>query len=294
MKTVVASLVLALALAASVRAEEAIEIKLKYTPKAGDKLAHQKTDKTEMKMEVTAGGNPVQDVDQKDEKGFEYVEDVVKVEGSNVVEGKYTFSKATHLVEGEEEDYDFSEKTVSAKKGKDGWEFFNADGTNMSEEDAAAVADALDHKSDKKEGAPEIEEVLAPKKPVKVGESWDIDPKEFASGFAGDDLESFDLEKSKGSMKLTSAEKRNGVQCGKIEGEITMVALKLGALALGKPLKFKFKIAYDGCVDGTQPMGTVTLKAGIKGKSTADANGTEVDLDINMDMNMEMSFKRAK
>ncbi|MBI2922097.1 MAG: hypothetical protein HYY18_13675 [Planctomycetes bacterium] len=293
MKTLVTSLAFAFVLATAVRADETYDLKLKYTPKVGDKTNHTSKEKMAMKMTVSSGGAVVQEQDQKEKKSFQYTEEVVKVAGDDVSEGKYTFQEATHEVEGEDTDYAFKGKTVLGKKGEDGWEFTYEDGSELAEEDVAGVKDALSKKKNKKEGEPGVEEALSPGKPVKVGESWDLDPKKFASGMM-DDEESFDLEKSKGSMTLISVEKRGGAQFGKIEGEIELVAEKMGPVQLNKPLKLKFKLTLDVCIDATEPTGTMKIDAGMKGKRTAEANGQEFELDIDMDMGGTLTIERAK
>ena len=293
MKTLVSALALAFVLASAVRADETYELKLKYVPKVGDKTNHTNKEKMNMKMTVSSGGAVVQEQDQKERKSFEFTEEVVKVADEDVSEGKWTFKEASHRVEGEDTDFGFKGKTVLGKKGEEGWEFTYEDGSELEEDDLAGVKDALSKKKEKKEGQPEIQDVLEPGKPVKVGDSWDLDPKKFAAGMM-DDEESFDLEKSSGTMKLISVEKRGGAQYGKLEGEIELVAEKMGPVTLNKPIKLKFKLELDVCIDASQPSGTIKIDAGMKGKRTAEANGQEFELDIDMDMGGTMTVERAK
>lgn len=293
MKTLVSSLALAFVLATSVRADETYDLKLKYVPKVGDKTNHTNKEKMDMKMTISSGGAVVQEQDKKELNSFEFTEEVVQVTGDHMSEGKWTFKEASHRVEGEDTDYGFKGKTVLGKKGEKGWEFTYEDGSELEEDDLTGVKEALDKEKAKKEGQPEIQDVLEPGKPVKVGDSWDLDLKKFAAGILNDE-ESYDLEKSSGTMKLVSVEKRGGAPYGKLEGEIELVAKKLGPLTLNKSIKFKFKLELDVCIDASQPVGSIKIDAGMKGKREAEANGQELELDIDMDMSGTMTVERAK
>ncbi|MCE9581619.1 MAG: hypothetical protein K8T20_03785 [Planctomycetes bacterium] len=293
MKTLFSSLAFALLLVTAVRADDTYDLKLKYVPKVGDVTKHTSQEKMEMKMVVSSGGKVMQDNDNKDVKSFEYTEEVVKVEADDMSEGKFVFAEAKHLVEGEEEDFGFKGKTVLGKKGKAGWEFTAEDGSELPEEDVDAIKDAVSKKDGKKEGKPDIQEVLAPGKPVKVGESWDLSAKKFAAGILEDE-DSFDLEKSKGTLKLISVEKRDGALFGKMEGEIELSALSLGKAKLNKPISFKFKLNLDVCIDATQPNAILQMTAKMKGKRTTDAKGQEIELDIDMDMGGKTTIERKK
>jgi hypothetical protein len=292
MKTLLATLAVAFALCSSVRAEDTYDLKLKYVPKPGDRTNHKSTETMQMKMSILMGGEVVREQDGTEKKSFEYTEEVLKVDGDDMVEGKFTFREATRDVEGVDTAFAFKGKTVIGKKGDDGWNFTYEDGSEVEEDDVEGLRDGLDKKR-KKAGQPDIQDVLAPGKPVKVGESWDIDVKVFAKTIMEDE-ESFDAEKSKGSLTLVSVDRRDGATWGKLEGTLELAAKSLGPLVLDKTLKFKFKMNFDVCIDGTTPAGTLGMEAKMKGKRGAEANGQAMDVDMDMKMEGTKVVERAK
>jgi hypothetical protein len=122
---------------------------------------------------------------------------------------------------------------------------------------------------------PDFDELMIPKQPVKVGESWKIDATSLAKDF--DDHFEFDGARSGATGKLTKVYEREGRKFGVLEIKIHLVASKFRERGQAVPLKDGSKVLIeanlDVCIDGTAEAGAVstTMKANFEGETAGRA-----------------------
>ncbi len=292
----VAAVLTALILAAGAAAQDsqkAYELKLACKPTVGHKSEVTETQSQTQNITAKVGDQVVNRIAENKNSSFAAVEEIAKVDGDKIAEAMWTFSKAVRVEEGKEVPYGFQGKKVRVTRSKEGPPAFAyEDGTKPEAEDEQALKEAVGSDYQSKPG-PTGEEVFAPKKPVKVGESWAPSVKEIAELFMGQEATvAIDVEKSKASFTLKSAEAREGAHIGKIEGILDMVFTQFGPLKLDKPLPARISVQLDAFIDGKRPDGEMRMKMELKGASTVtDPNGTRIDLDMDMLIQSKMTKK---
>lgn len=256
--------------------EKTYDLKLNAPRKAGQKFQMQVTQ--HMKMQMNANGQPAGGKEEK--KLMEGAEEVVSADPEGAYELRWTFSKAQQLAGAEMVPYGFDGKTVKVKKaGKDAdKEYSYADGSPVAEADLKGLKD-FDG-----DGKGDVSKILAPGKPVKVGESWEPDVKAAAGMFEKDMADAIDPAKSKARFTLKSVEQRGGAEFGRIEGILEFSLGSMGPLKLETPMLMKFDIEMDARLDGGAQEGVMKLKAQLKGESDVEAQGQKIR--IAMDLNM--------
>jgi hypothetical protein len=99
----------------------------------------------------------------------------------------------------------------------------------------------------------------------------------------------FDEAKCKATGKLLKAYKKDGLQYGEFEikSELSVTEIDLnGQAAKVEPGgTVKFTIHFDGCIDGSQTVGTAKINMAIKltGKFDMDGKAVSVEIDQNRD-----------
>ncbi|HXX92676.1 MAG TPA: hypothetical protein VEN81_03525 [Planctomycetota bacterium] len=276
-------------------AGKAYELKLKRQPTPGYKTEMTDSTSIKLKMVIQSGGQVLNQVEQVDEHSFAAVETVVKVDGDKVTEARWAFSKATRTSEGKTVPCGFEGKTVLVKSAGKKREFTYEDGQKIEGDDYEVIKKAFLEGDDEK-GGPSGEELFAPKKPVKIGESWSIPMKEMIEAMFDKDMaEAADLEKSKGGFTLKSIRQASGTDFGAIEGGFEIVLGQLGPIKLDKPLVMKTAIRLDCCVTGKLPDGDAQLKMEMKGTSMADGpNGAKLTIDADMTAKVAVVKKTVK
>lgn len=138
---------------------------------------------------------------------------------------------------------------------------------------------------------PEMEEAFLPKKPVKVGESWDMDAKLVGEAMGSMEL---DLEKTKATAKLAKVYSKDGKQFGVIDLNLKLAVKGMNELKFDPPAVFDFTGALDTAIDGSTTAGTLAMKAAASGKSQIDAKGQKLVIELNMKMDMNAEHSAAK
>lgn len=248
-----------LGLGGATAADEAITIKMKK-PGKGEVVKESKTDSTTVTVTAVANGMDIKQ-EFKDTSTFAYTEEVLdRPDGAKrATKLKRTYEKAEGQDKGQAADYQLAGKTVVIEKGKDKYTF-GIDGKPLT----GQAADKLDKEFNKKKSDTEMEDVVLPKKPVKVGDSWDIDAKQLVEAFAEDGME-LDTKKVKGTGKLVKVYDKGGCKNGVMEITIELPLLKMAtgpgdAKALTAGSFMKLEMTADGCIDGTVSGGTMTGK----------------------------------
>lgn len=277
----IALAILVLAAAAAAQDDKTYDLKLDFKVQKGQKFDISETEKQTAITIVTAGGTPVHEEEKEDASTFEARETILEVRDGKRAKVSWEFKKARRLVEGEEQAYGFEGKTVVATIPEDGERTFELEGGGeLSEEDLEGLKKSFssDPKKGKERKSPE--EIFAPKKPVKVGESWTPDMAEIAKSF-GEGL-SVDVEKSTGTFSLKSVETRDGVEMGLIVGKLEFVVDKFGPVELETPLKMAMDLEVLTSLDKGMPQGDMQMKMTMKGTSAATVQGNQMDIEVDL------------
>jgi hypothetical protein len=259
------------------RADDTYPIKMRDIAQ-GDVYQIQKSETTTVKSKVVdATGKALQDMTQKTIETAVYKETILKCEAGKsptMVERKY--EKAQLTTDDKKTDLAYQGKTVVIEK-KDGKFRFTVDGKELPESDAALLAKEFEHQTDEHN---DVEKAILPKNPVKVNDSWKVDMEPFIKDAAkGGELE-LDPKRSKGTVTLVKAYKKDGKQYGEMK-----VALTLGIKTLGKGEQkltadegtvATLEFLLDGCIDGSVNNGTHkgTMEMNVK----ASVSGVQVNV----------------
>lgn len=238
-------------------ADEAITIKLKKAGK-GDVVKETKTEDIDTVVNVSAGG---QKQEQKEKGGSKmaYTEEVLEKgeKDAKPTKVKRTYETAEVKKMGESVDLGLKGKAVVIEKVKDKYTF-KMDGDGKLSAEATEV---LEKEFNKKEDQ-DTDELMLPKKAVKVGDTWDIDAKVVA-GMFGDEL-SVDKDKVKVSGKLVKVYDKDKAKFGVVEYTMDLPITSLNIMGQSVPAsegsKLKLTVTMDGCIDGTVYGGTSSGK----------------------------------
>lgn len=284
-------LILALVLGLAAPQDKTYDLSLNWKPVAGHKSELAETSSMKMVMKITGQPEPV---NMAEETAMAATQEVVTADDKGGSERLWKFSKAMQSKEGPMAPLSFQGKTVALKHTKGQPREFSLDKGELSAEDVATLRKAF-MIDDEKPGEPSGSEVFAPKKPVKVGESWSPDIKAIVKGmFDAEMAEAVDLTKSKVTFTLKSVEARSGIEFAKIEGSLELGLGMMGPMKLDTPLQLKMTFEADHCIDGKVPDGAMSLKADLKGKSSAAGPAGKIDIDLDMSMKGQTSTKTVK
>jgi len=283
---------LMLALLATSAQDKTYDLKLEAKPVKGHKA--ELTEASLMKMTMKMTGLP-EPMAMGEETNFAAAQEVLAADADGNCELKWVFSKATQNKEGQNVALGFQGKTVLVKqvKGKSR-EFSYEGGGKIAEEDLPALKKAF-MGGEEKPGQPSGAEMFAPKKPVKVGESWTLDLKVVVKGmFDAEMAEAVQFDKATSKFTLKSVESRNGSDFGKIDGTIELPLGAMGPMKLDTPVVLKMTLEADACIDGKLPDHVLKIKAEMKGKSAAAGPNGKIDIDLDMTMNGNLAARTAK
>lgn len=247
-----AILAVGLAAGAGAAADEAVTIKLKK-PGKGDVLKETKGEEVDSVINATVGGMASKEEEKSGSK-LVYTDEVLErgEKDPKPTKLKRTYESAEQTVRGEKVDVGLKGKTVLIEKGKDEYTF-TVEGGKLSKE----AAELLGKEFNKKE-EPDLEELLVPKKAVKVGDTWEVDVKA-VEGMFGDQM-SVDREKAKATGKLVKVYDKGKAKYGVIEFTselpIQSVTLMKQPVKATDGSKIKVVITVDTCIDGSVYGGT--------------------------------------
>lgn len=241
--------------AASVGAEDAVEIKLP-NPKAGDRYKVTKTEKTKTVEELEAGGKK-SSKEKEETRLVVYTEEVLTpgaAGGEKPVTAVRVYEK--YEVKGGK-DVPVpplnSPITISKKDGKY---------TFASEKPLGDFGKKLEDEFNKTD-EPTTKDFL-PGKPVRPGDSWKIDPAKFVKSLGKEKL-NIDGAKTTMSGKLLKTYQKDRKQFGVLELRATFPVKDLGPDA--PPLKrgaLTMSVTADVCIDGTDPTENTKSRLGFE------------------------------
>jgi hypothetical protein len=158
------------------------------------------------------------------------------------------------------------------------------DGKELAGDDLVFMAEGLKDRTSQKDENGTFEQIILPKNPVAVGETWKPDMAALLKKMSEDAPMTFDAANSTATGKLLKAYTKDGRQFGAFEVALSLTLTKVGpgpmAFDLDRSSTLKITMRRDGCIDGTSITGTKemildTKMAGVmKG-----ADGVQVKLD---------------
>lgn len=267
-------LVLLLGLVASAQAgaQEAVTIKLKKAGKGDAVLIEQRmTEESTMQL-LDANDKEVKKHAEKKIKLFVYRETVHESppDAKRPTRLERAYEKAEVKLGVNTDTLPLEGKTVVIEKGKDGkYTFREKNGDELKGDGAKVLDDQFNKESDEFD----IRKFLSPK-PVKVGDTWDIDPTPLIKDHSN--LLLFDGEKAKATGKLLSVRKdTDGRTLGKMEFKVVL-PLKVFLTSQEKVpaeegSKMTWTLLLDACIDGSAESGV--LKVTIELSATAKLLG---------------------
>src|SRR5262245_1926262 len=279
------ALLLAAALGGPAAAQEKVTIKIKHDAK-GDVVKATAKDGETSKMNFTSMGmTQAQNKDSNSTAVF--TEKILEKEaGKRSTRLQRNYEKAEFNLDGRKIAPSFIGKDVIIERSGGKYKFSVGD-SELTGDDAAALAEEFKDKERDKET--NIDEILFPKNPVGVNETWKLDLDAVAKDFGEDAKMAFDIAKSSGSGKLTKLYTKNGKQFGVLQVELDLALTKVGegamSIQLDKGSKAKLTFHYDGCIDGTSNSGKLDAEMEMKMTGTLTVNGVEVKVDASMKKN---------
>jgi hypothetical protein len=276
-------LVAAIALTFAGVQDKTYDLRLEWKPLKGHQSALDENGVMTLSIKAAGMGEVAASSEQN---ALSAVETIVSADGEGGSQRTWKFSTATQERDGRKIPLGFQGKTVRITHIKGSSRTFGLeDGGELSADDLTVLKKAFmgPGENEAQAGKPSGAEMLAPKAPVKVGESWSPDLKTLASGLLDDDMSaSLDLDKSKSVFTLKAVERRDGAEFGKIGGLIEFALGQLGPMKLETPLIFKIVMNADACIDGTIPDGVMVMTAEMKGVSLVTGPTGKIEVTIDM------------
>ena len=259
---------------AVVAADEAVTIKVKKSM-PGDVKDATRTEKANNKITVTAGGMDM----VREESGsstFAYRDEIIErpADAKRATKLKRTYKTAELLKDNVKEDLDLAGKTVLIEKKGDKYEF-TVDGKEVT----GKAGELLTKEFGKEKHL--TEDDLFPKTPVKIGDTWKVDPVKVAKEL-GDGGMVIDVDKSKATGKLLKVYDKAGSKFGVMEitMELTVTTVKGDReIPLKDGSKLTITVIADACIDGTQDAGKGKMT--MKGELAGSVCGADLKFELN-------------
>ncbi|MBI4617294.1 MAG: hypothetical protein HY720_27030 [Planctomycetes bacterium] len=262
----------AFVLGASAAAQETYTFNKDAVPQAGWKFLQSGASKMDNRSEVKQGEQVLQQQDQKQEDEYAGVVEILAVEGDEMTEGKITFQTATSKGSEGEKNLDLAGKTVIAK-GKEGARTFTfADGSALSADQQAFVKEHFDE--EKKEGAPEPEDLFFPDHPVSVGQCWDVPMEDLVKVFAmGPDA--VDQSKSSASVTFESVSDQYGTKFATLRLSVSFAITKVEQITMDDA-KMVVSGTIEVPIDGSVPYEKMGIEMDFNGAGSVEQGGQKI------------------
>ena len=252
---------LAIAIFASAgHSQDGYRIRIRKEPEAGNKHRIVELEKTSQKVLVTdADGNLVNKSDEQPDRSQTFEETILAKEpGKPATKLARKYEKVLVREKGKDVEIPLKGKTVTIER-RDGKYAFKLDSGELSEAMLKFLADSFKDESDKVD---DFNEVFFSKEPVKVGQTWERDPKViFAEMFKGESA-GINIGEGKATGKLIEIYQKDGHPYGRIDISISVPVQSIGKgkdIVVAKPnSQFQIKLHFDACIDGAQTAGKLT------------------------------------
>ena len=237
-RTFVAALGVVILAGPSLAADE-VTIKLRK-PELGDVVKDTRVEEENNKITVTAMGMD-NVMPEASKSKYVFTDEILAkpADAKRPTKIKRTYETAERTKNGTAVDLGLAGKTVMIEKKGEKYEFALADGGALNE----AATEILDKEINEKSEAGE--EIFAPKKPVKVGETWSADLAAAAKDLAKSGL-SIDVDKSKATVKLAKVYDKGGSKFGLMEVKMDLIVTKASGKGQEIPMKDGSKLTVEG------------------------------------------------
>jgi len=219
-------------------------------------------------------------------KTLEYERTILKVEDKKVVKFTHKYTKAVLEDRKGKREASYLKRTITFERKDGSWTATADDGPAINAEELAEL---------KREVERPFEDmfvvVMESGKPVKAGESWNLDGKKLAEAFNIDKSSQIE-DTSKGTVKLLKAFKKDNQQWGTLEGNYELILKSTKDITYLPGSEMKLKATVEGPIDNSAGVGTVKLAGTLKMKASFDSGG-ERRLAYEADMEIEMETTRV-
>ncbi len=212
-------------------------------------------------------GKLVKEEGGKDGHRYVYTETILerKELAKKATRLKRLYEKASVTDKGETTKLPYEGKTVLIEKKGEKYVFRIEGGEELTGDDAKYLDKEFNKRSNV--DSEQLEQLLLPRKAVKVDEEWMVDPAALAKTFREMGY-LLDPEKTTAAGKLTRAYKKDGRQFG-----VLVYRLRLGVKSMGEKGKLlamqpgsmmTLDLTIDACIDGSSTTGNVTTAGGMQ------------------------------
>ena len=276
----------ALLLMQAAMAQDGYKIRISKKEQVGDRHQVIEVEKSSEKTLITdAAGKVQKKQDEVVDKSQTYIESILeKNEGKRPHKLSRNYQKIAFQEDGKAVEVPLKGKTVTIER-KNGKYSFKLEEGELSDAMLKFLNDSFKYESEDEE---RINEALFSAEPVKVGQTWQCDPKGIVKEWLSDMSGNVDASQAIATGKLLDVYQKEGHPFGKIAVDVSMPVTSIGKGDGAIPAKsgsfFKLKLHIDACIDGTQSDGTIDgtmdiflkaeipLKEGQKGNLTISVN----------------------
>jgi len=260
--------------AAPIPTDEKFDIKLNYTPKAGEVSIEKRYTKSVATFKyVDAQGAATGEAKETEIKTFEYERTILKVEDKKAIKFAHKYTKASIEKFGQKREPSYLNRTITFER-KDGKLEITADkGPAIVGEDLEDLRkEAEDTEGEK------FNRAMEPGKLVKVGDTWDHDGKKLVAAFNTDKkLEVEDT--SKVTIKLVKAPKRDKQQFVVLDATFDLQLKSLEGLTLLGGTSYTLKGTVEACIDGTSSSYSSKMEGPFKMKGIVESGGAKYNFE---------------
>jgi hypothetical protein len=261
-------------IAAATGQAQTFTLKVKEFPSAGKSVVITESGTSRSSFNVSAGGMVVKEEKKVEVEEKQFTQKTIEVGAKRPLKYSNTYTRATKGAEGSPKKLSYEGKTVVFEKKGEKHIVTPAEG----EIDKKDLEDFT-----KSVNKPLLSEAFLPKKPVSVGDTWELSKEAVLNALGASADEGIDFAKFKGQGKLVKAYKTGKEQWGTFEFSFSVPLNKLGPLPLEKPIDLHAKITMDTAIDGSSAAHQLKGNVLLKGKSEFTQNNMTFMLDIAID-----------
>jgi hypothetical protein len=125
--------------------------------------------------------------------------------------------------------------------------------------------------------------IFLPPRPVRVGESWTVEPRLLTEVFSKDGV--VEEAKSSGKATLVKAAEKDGHLHGLIEVDVRVAYKSMAGLTYDPPAVLEVKSKLETALDGSSPVGVLQISGKLSGRGRLDTPNQKGLLELSMEFN---------
>jgi len=277
----------ALSMTTAAARAETYTIKLKHAPDVDKSVVVKDTDtKTQVNKVSDADGNVIKDEKHTETTFEEYTETVLAKGAKFPTKYKRTYEKATRTRDGKATTRSYEGRTLLFEKKDDKFIVIAEGDKPLDKNDLEELTKKANEREEDKD------DLLLPKKPVAVGDTWKIDTKDLIRSFGKET--NLDPDTTSAEAKLVKAYRKDGSQFGEI-----VMTMKLG-FKFPKEVKFEkapvleMKMTLNAAIDGSTPAGVMTSTGGATSVLGVEQGGKKFKIDSRQELSGKKEQSREK